>query len=82
MRKYYQNGENVLTEVICNGCGKKIIVDKGIASEDYIRVEKMWGYFSEKDGEYHSWELCEQCYDRIVSQFVLPMEKKIENELL
>lgn len=82
MKKYYQNGESVLTEVICNCCGKKIVVNKGIAAEDYISVEKMWGYFSNRDGEYHNWELCEQCYDRIVEQFAIPIEKKIENELV
>ena len=42
----------------------------------------MWGYFSDKDGEHHSWELCEQCYDRITSQFAVALERKIENELL
>ena len=82
MKKYYQDCEKVLTEVICNGCGKKIPVKNGVAAEDYISVEKMWGYFSDKDGEHHSWELCEQCYDRITSQFAVALERKIENELL
>ena len=54
MKKYYQDCEKVLTEVICNGCGKKIPVKNGVAAEDYISVEKMWGYFSDKDGEHHS----------------------------
>lgn len=82
MKKYYQDCEKVLIEVICNGCGKKIPVKNGVAAEDYISVEKMWGYFSDKDGEHHSWELCEQCYDRITSQFAVALERKIENELL
>lgn len=82
MKKYYSDCEKVIIEVICNGCGKIIPVEKGIAAEDYISVQKIWGYFSNKDGEYHSWELCEQCYDRIVKQFSVPFEKKAEKELL
>ena len=54
MKKYYPDCEKVIIEVICNGCGKIIPVEKGIAAEDYISVQKIWGYFSNKDGEYHS----------------------------
>ena len=42
-------------------------------------VEKRWGYFSNKDNEVHRFDLCEECYDRMVSQFVIPVEK--ENEV-
>ena len=41
-----------------------------------------WGYFSEKDGETHSFDLCEECYDRITGQFAVPVEKKDELELI
>ena len=43
MKKYYQDYEKVLTEVICNGCGKKIPVKNGVAAEEYISVEKNVG---------------------------------------
>ena len=41
-----------------------------------------WGYFSEKDGEVHDFDLCESCYDKWIGSFRIPVEVKRENELL
>ena len=48
MRKYKSNGE--LETVICNCCGKKLVVKDGIMREGALNVEHAWDYFSEKDG--------------------------------
>ena len=32
------------------------------------------GYFSEKDGERHSFDLCESCYDDLLRTFRIPAE--------
>jgi hypothetical protein len=56
--------------VICNGCGK--IVAK---YTDYLGVDKVWGYGSDYDGEKHSFDLCEQCYEKLVSGFAIPIDK-------
>jgi len=37
---------------------------------------------SEKDGECHSFDLCEPCYDKMTAAFVLKPEIKEETELL
>ncbi|GHU62801.1 hypothetical protein FACS189418_4850 [Clostridia bacterium] len=58
----------------CNSCGKKIVVEQGVAKEGTISISCVWDYFSEKDGERHHFTLCEECYDRIISQFVIPVE--------
>ena len=58
MRKY--KSDQTLDRVICNGCGRKLVVEDGILRE---------GAFSEKDGEIHRWDLCEECYDRMTGQF-------------
>ena len=50
-------------EKCCNMCGKRIKEEAGILKEDYLVIEKKWGYFSEKDGEIHKIRLCEECYD-------------------
>ena len=50
--------------------------------EEYIHIEKIWGYPSEKDGECHSFDLCEPCYDKMTAAFVLKPEIKEEAELL
>lgn len=78
MRKYKANGQ--LEAVICNCCGKKLIVEHGIVREGVIMVDHAWDYFSEKDGDVHHWDMCETCYDLMVSQFRLPadVEEQVE----
>ena len=50
--------------------------------EEFLMVEKQWGYFSkDKDGLRHKFCLCEDCYDRLLSQFVLPAEAEEVTEL-
>ena len=48
MRKYQESGK--LETVICNGCGKKLVVERGILREGGFSVNYPWDYFSEKDG--------------------------------
>lgn len=68
--------------VFCNMCGKEINTEAGRDGEDVLSVEKAWGYFSEKDGELHSFDLCEKCYDRLTAQFKIPVTVKEQSELL
>ena len=49
---------------------------------DRLHIEKSWGYFSGKDGEIHSFDLCESCYDLLVQEFKIPPEKKEQTTLL
>ena len=72
MRKYQENG--MLESVVCNGCGKKLVVERGILREGGFAVNYPWDYFSEKDGEIHHWDLCEDCYDSLIRQFVIAPE--------
>lgn len=49
---------------ICHCCGHEI------KQEDYLYIEKDWGYFSnEKDGQKHRFILCESCYDEWIKKF-------------
>lgn len=77
MRKYKNGGQ--LEMVVCNCCGKKIIVSEGVAREGVISINHSWDFFSEKDGEIHHFDLCEKCYDTITMEFKLPVE--IEDQL-
>ena len=56
------------TEIICHCCGKII------GQADYLHIEKEWGYFSDKDGECHSFDLCEKCFDRLELKFKIPAD--------
>ena len=80
MKKYKSNGD--LETVICNCCGKKLVVEGGIIREGVISVNHAWDFFSEKDGEVHHLDLCESCYDELVSQFRIPVDVEERTELL
>ena len=69
-------------KVFCNKCGKKIKLDKGIVQEGIFDLEYMWGYFSKKDGEIHSFDLCEECYDKMISEFDIPVDVRESNEMI
>ncbi|MCD8023233.1 MAG: hypothetical protein LUF30_09790 [Lachnospiraceae bacterium] len=58
----------------CNGCGKKIHIENDSYREGVFLAKQEWGYFSEKDGERHSFCLCEKCYDKMVRSFVIPVQ--------
>ena len=80
MRKY--NLDKTVKQIKCNMCGKEITVDHGMVKEGIFSCEYLWGYFSEKDGEKHSFDLCESCYDRMTEEFCLPIEKSEATEMI
>lgn len=59
--------------IMCNCCGREIHVEPGISMQDYLYIKKEWGYFSKKDGEMQEFNLCEECYDDIISRFRIPV---------
>ncbi len=71
-----------MQEIFCNMCGKKQKTESDILMEDTLSVTKQWGYFSKKDGEIHHFCLCEDCYDKWIENFVIPVEKKHTVEYL
>ncbi len=64
MRKYKNGGQ--LETVVCNCCGKKIIVSEGVAREGVI----------------HHFDLCEDCYDAMIQEFKIPVEVEEQLEYL
>ncbi len=59
-----------------------MFVENGMLKEGAFSTSYRWGYFSEKDGTTHAFDLCEDCYDKIISKFVIPVEQKEDVELL
>ncbi len=62
-------------KVLCNKCGRELKKENGILHEDGLFVRKEWGYFSQKDLCIHSFNLCEACYDEMISGFAIPVEQ-------
>lgn len=80
MRIYNQENTAELVEIICNKCGKRLSVTKGVPQEEWLHVDKHWGYFSQKDGVRHTFDICEECYDEWTAGFAEPVmtEESIE----
>lgn len=82
MRKYEGGQDKKLVRVVCNKCGRLLKVEGGYLKEGCFSADVAFGYFSRKDGTVHSFDLCEDCYDEMVSQFKVPVEEKEETELI
>lgn len=76
MRQYKMKETKEVEKIICNKCGKEILVKAGMPEEDVLSVQKRWGYFSNKDNEVHEFDLCEECYDEWIKTFQIPAEQK------
>lgn len=74
MRQYQIKETKEVNKIVCNKCGREIPVANGRAEEGVFNVDYTWGYFSEKDGEKHSFDLCEACYDEMLDSFMVPAE--------
>ena len=82
MREYKKQETKTLERIICNGCGKVIAVKHGMPMEGVLQVQQVWEYMSGKDGEVDSFDLCEECYDRMTEQFRIPPTKAEVIELV
>ena len=76
MRQYKMQETKEIEKIICNKCGKEILVENGVAEADMLSVQKRWGYFSNKDNDVHEFDLCEECYDKWIATFAIPIERK------
>ena len=45
-----------------------------VSTEDFLHVEKDWGYFSKKDGMCHAFDLCEECVKKLEEGFCIPAD--------
>ena len=80
MREYDE--KNQITAMKCNLCKRKLRVEEGIVKEGCFSVNYSWGYFSNKDGTQHEFDLCEECYDAFIDGLAIPITGSEKNELL
>ena len=80
MKEY--TGEKILKKVVCNKCGRKLLVENGILKEDVFEGKHVFGYFSNKDGMKQQFELCEACYTKMTAEFIIPVKESEKPELL
>lgn len=82
MRQYLDEKNKILQKIVCNQCGRELKLQNGIVQEGVFHGEARWGYFSEKDGEHHSFDLCESCYEKLLKGFQIPATVEDQTELL
>nr|WP_178631181.1 hypothetical protein [uncultured Mediterraneibacter sp.] len=73
MRQYQKKETKEIKKIICNRCGREIQAENGQPTAGVFSVDYQWGYFSEKDGETHRFDLCESCYDEWIKEFLIPV---------
>ena len=68
----------------CNCCGKEFVrkQDSQICLEDYVEIDKLWGYFSKKDGLRQRMCICEECFSKWTGTFCVPPAEYEQQELL
>lgn len=69
-------------KIFCNQCGKELQQQEDMVREGYFSADVVFGYFSNKDGLRHRWDLCEHCYDALTHGFRIPVEESEESELV
>ena len=82
MKKYEDTQDRKLIHAVCNKCGRNLKVEDGYLKEGCFSAEAVFGYFIRKDGTTHRFDLCEDCYDDMISLFKVPVEEKEGTELL
>ena len=62
---------------ICNCCGQMIASVDECDRAAFLDVSKAWGYFSKWDGCIHRFQLCENCYGKMIQTWCyLPDEEE------
>ena len=53
-----------------------------ILKDQFFSVNQTWGYFSEHDGETDYWDLCQDCYKKLVQSFQIEPDVSEAAELM
>lgn len=79
MRFYQDKEKEILKKVLCNCCGRELEISGHHVTEGVLHVCKDWGFFSTKDLTRHEFDVCEECYDKMIQGFQIPVT---ESEVL
>ena len=60
----------------CDCCGKEFARQNDIYMEEFLHIEKEWGYFSQQDGVNLSADVCEKCLMDWIGTFRHEPERK------
>ena len=72
----------MLQQVICNRCEKKLLVENSLLKDSAYEGKQSFGYFSERDGVTHRFDLCEECYNEWIRMFRIPVSETENTEMI
>lgn len=68
MRKYKKVLKSELSDVICDICSRSCLKSEDdMNSAEFAVIKAQWGYWSRKDGQNFNLDVCEDCFDKIIS---------------
>ena len=67
--------------VYCNSCGRMMQKQGNMYIEEFVHIKKDWGYFSDKDGITQEADICEECLEKWMRTFRIPVESLERKEL-
>ena len=73
MRTFKKKTVKVVDQILCDCCGQSCTKE---VDHEYATIEATWGYFSEQDGTKYSIELCENCFNEVLT-FLKEKRKKV-----
>jgi hypothetical protein len=66
-KKMYET--NTVSEIICNVCERKLETNEHGYYEDFVHIDKLWGYTSNNDGKEETVDICEKCWGKLKETF-------------
>lgn len=76
MRTYKEEVKKVLDEIRCDCCDESCTITEPVIEHEYGELIATWGYFSDQDGSQYNIDLCENCFNDVLS-FIKNSRKKI-----
>ena len=68
MRFYKDKEKKILEKVLCNCCGRELAITARYVTEGVMHVCK--------DLVRHEFDMCEQCYDKMIGEFQIPVTER------
>jgi len=62
-------------QVFCNQCGKEV----SLTWDEHLHVNKRWGYGTCYDLTDHEFDLCEECYTKLIQNFKIKVRPQEYN---
>ena len=76
MRTYKTEPKKVVSEILCDCCGESCTITEPVVEHEYAELIATWGYFSDQDGQQFNIDLCENCFNDVLS-FIKNQRRKI-----